>query len=374
MQNTSRKSLHKLIRGDNLQIVHDYRALHAIAELDRELPKTVAYVQRQLKRLKCRIIFPAKGAVCAYFDFGRPKTLAFRADMDALPVQEQTGLPWRSRHPGIMHACGHDGHTAILLELARKLNSHNNLKHNVLLIFQPAEETDGGAKDLCRTGLLSKYHVCAVFGLHLWPGLPKGQLFSKPGLLMSRSCGVKVLFAGRSVHISDAAKGSDALSACCHFLCQAEKLQLNDPHLLKFGKISGGTAANVICDRAELWGSLRSFSEAVHQSLKNSLQQLCAAQAERSGCLCDISFTEGYPAVQNDPGLWEAVQKKCAVKEIHSAFWTADDFSFYQAQVPGIYFLLGIGDSPPLHSPVFSFDETVLSTGADLFFRLCQTL
>ena len=357
-----------------MQIVYDYRALHAIPELDRELPKTIAYVQKQLEPLKCRVFSPIKGAVCAYFDFSKPTTFAFRADMDALPIQEQTELPWCSHHPSVMHACGHDGHTAILLELARRLNNKMASNHNVLLIFQPAEETDGGANSLCQTGVLFKYNVCAIFGLHLWPGLPKGQLFSRPGILMSRSCGVSVTFSGRSVHISDAAKGLDALSACCHFLCQAEMLQFGEPYLLKFGKISGGTAANVVCDRAELWGSLRSFSDAVHQNLKDSLMQLCAAQAEKFGCQGSISFTEGYPAVQNDPALWEAVQKKYAVKEVRSAFWTADDFSFYQAQVPGIYFLLGIGNSPPLHSPIFSFEEAILSDGADFFCHLCQAL
>ena len=127
-----------------MQIVHDYRTLHTIPELDRELPKTLSYIQKQLSPLHCKVFSPIRGSVCAFFDFGKPDCIAFRADIDALPITELTQLPWRSCHPGKMHACGHDGHTAILLALARKLHCAETLPHNVLLIFQPAEETDGG--------------------------------------------------------------------------------------------------------------------------------------------------------------------------------------------------------------------------------------
>ena len=148
-----------------MQVFLDRQALHAIPELGLELPKTAAYVKNALKDLNCKVFSPLEYAVCAYFDFGADHAIAFRADMDALPITEETGLSYASTHPGQMHACGHDGHTAILLELARRLSAKQNLSHNVLLIFQPGEETPGGALPICQTGVLETYQVKAVFGL-----------------------------------------------------------------------------------------------------------------------------------------------------------------------------------------------------------------
>ena len=132
-----------------MQIIADRRYLHTIPELGRELPKTTQYVMQTLEPLSCRVFCPIECGVCAWFDFGADKAIAFRADMDALPIQEKTGLEFSSRHPGKMHACGHDGHMAMLLELARQLDRLEWLDRNVLLIFQPGEETPGGAEDIC---------------------------------------------------------------------------------------------------------------------------------------------------------------------------------------------------------------------------------
>ena len=134
-----------------MQIIADRRALHRIPEIDRELPKTLAYLVESLKHTSCRVFSPADGALCAFFDFGQNHAIAFRADMDALPIEEKSGVDFASAHPGNMHACGHDGHMAILLELARRLSDKPALSHNVLLIFQPAEETIGGALSICES-------------------------------------------------------------------------------------------------------------------------------------------------------------------------------------------------------------------------------
>lgn len=355
-----------------MQIVHDYRTLHTIPELDRTLPKTVFYICRQLAPLKCRVFTPAPGAVCGFFDFGKEKTLAFRADTDALPIFEQTGSPWASRHPGRMHACGHDGHTAILLELARRLHQTRELSHNVLLIFQPGEETDGGAQALCEAGILQ--NVTAIFGLHLWPGLPAGQLFSRPGVLMSRSQSITARFTGKSVHIARFGAGQDALGACIRFYRAAENLCLPFPYLLKFGKLAGGSAGNVVCEDARLWGSLRTRQDAHSQAVQDRLQSCMRAVCQHTGCRGQLQLSPGYPAVDNSPALWEQVQAKCPVNRLDQTFWTADDFSFYQRQVPGLYFLLGTGDTPPLHSPEFAFDEEILPPAAAYLYTLCTKL
>ncbi len=353
-----------------MQIVHDYRNLHTIPELDRTLPKTLSYIRSRLVPLRCRLLSPAPGSVCAFFDFGKQKTVAFRADTDALPICEDTSLPWKSRHSGNMHACGHDGHTAILLELARKIDRSKGMSCNVLLIFQPAEETTGGAEAICKSGILEQFGVSHIFALHLWPGLEKGHIFSKPGFIMSRCTGIDVLFTGQGGHIADFRSGSDALKACCRFYSGANYITSTKPFLLKFGKLCGGTAGNVLCHKAELSGSLRTYQEDTDRKIRAALTNLCCQTKKQTGCRGEIIFREGYPPVQNDLPLLEKVQKIYPVRCLDRAFWTGEDFSFYQKKIPGVYFLLGIGDTPPLHSPKFSFDESGLSTGAEFFFQL----
>ena len=149
-------------------VVDSRRALHQIPELDNQLPETLAYVRSVLEPLGCVLSTPISGSICAFFDAGKAEAVAFRADMDALPVTEVTGLPYASAHSGIMHACGHDGHTAMALALAEYVSVHlSELPRNVLFLFQPAEETTGGAKGLCDSGILETHHVTRVFGLHL---------------------------------------------------------------------------------------------------------------------------------------------------------------------------------------------------------------
>ena len=357
-----------------MQIVQDYRRLHAIPELDSTLPKTLSYIKSSLAPLQCRVFSPAAGALCAFFSFGKQKTVAFRADTDALPITEETSLPWKSHHHGIMHACGHDGHTAILLELARRIDKEKIFARNILLIFQPAEETTGGADAICKSGILEQLGVDAIFALHLWPGLEKGQIFTKPGFLMSRCSGIDISFTGKGGHIAHCAPGCDALNACCNFYSRTHYLTNLHPFVLKFGKLNAGTAGNVLCRKADLCGSLRTFREDTENSIRNALLNLCRQTEKQTGCRGEIFFSDGYPAVKNNQKLLDSVQKICPVQILDRAYWTGEDFSFYQQKVPGVYFLLGIGDTPPLHSSNFTFDETILSAGADFFFQLCRQI
>ena len=204
-----------------MQIYNDRHALHRIPELELDLPKTQAYLKEALSGLSCQVFSLLDSALCAWFDFGAKEAIAFRADMDALPIFEKTEAPYASTHPGCMHACGHDGHMAILLELARRLNGKKDLKHNVLLIFQPGEESPGGAKGICDTGVLQQYRVKAVFGLHLWPALEKGKVFSRRNELMARASEVTLDLYGKSAHIAKAAEGVDSLMAGAEFYTRA---------------------------------------------------------------------------------------------------------------------------------------------------------
>ena len=281
-----------------MKIIEDRRALHRIPELDSDLPQTMAYLEQALAGLKCRVFSPMQSALCAWFDFGQETAIAFRSDADALPIQEKTGAEFASCHPGKMHACGHDGHMAIALELARRLNEKKTLPHNVLIVFQPAEETTGGAKALCQTGVFDRYKVEAIFGLHLWPGLPEGQIASRAEEMMARSCEVKVDVLGRSAHIARAEEGLDALEAGAEFYLRALDMERKMPkevfRLLKFGKFESGRVCNAISDHTHMEGSLRAFQDDIFYGMRQSLLDIAAQVEQESGCRVQVSnlFTE----------------------------------------------------------------------------------
>lgn len=354
-----------------MQIVNDRRALHLIPELDRNLPETMAYLKKSLEGLNCRVFSPMESALCAWFDFGADSAIAFRSDADALPIQEQTKAEFESRHPGRMHACGHDGHMAILLELARRLNEKKELHHNVLLVFQPAEETTGGARDLCATGIFKEYNVHAIFGLHLWPGLPEGTVYSRKNEMMSRSCEVKVDIFGKSAHIAKAQEGIDAMAAGVEFysrvMTMVAALPKNVYRVLKFGKMESGTVCNAISGHTRLEGSLRTFQDEVFYSIRAGIVSIGKEIERATGCTVSIYMNDGYPAVMNPEGLYERVKKCAGFEELDHPSMITEDFSWYQKTLPGMFFFLGTGDSPALHASDFDFDEGVLSKGVDFF-------
>lgn len=359
-----------------MQVIHDRRALHAIPELELELPKTAAYIRNALAGLNCDVFSPLGHAVCAFFDFGAADAIGFRADMDALPITEETGLPFASTHPGKMHACGHDGHMATLLELARRLDTKENLPHNVLLIFQPGEESPGGAKPLCETGILEQYKVKTVFGLHVWPGLEKGVMYTRENELMSGGRELTVDVFGKSSHISKPDAGVDALAAAVEFYRQMRAAEAELPpeifRILNFGKFQSGSVRNALSAHTRMEGSLRAFQPDVFKALESKLFSIASDVEDQFGCTVKIHFSAGYPAVMNDPALVAQVQKIANVKLLEKPSMTSEDFAEYQLRVGGVFFFLGTGDTPELHSTNFNFDEEILLKGADLFEKLAE--
>lgn len=359
-----------------MQIIEDRRALHQIPELHDTLPETFRYLENTLSPLGCRVFSPKGKGLCAWFDFGRPDAIAFRADADALPIQERTGLSYASRHPGAMHACGHDGHMAILLELARRLSKKQALPHNVLLVFQPAEETTGGAKDICETGVFQEYHVQAIFALHLWPGLETGVVYSRKGELMARSCEVTIDILGKSAHIAKASEGIDALAAAVELYRRATAMEQALPkeifRLLKFGKLESGTARNAISAHTHMEGSLRAFQDDFFDEMQSGLAQICLDVEASFGCTVKLHMNSGYPAVMNPEPLYEEVASILPFRPLAEPAMTAEDFSWYQRYLPGMFFFLGLGDTPPLHADTFHFDDSILLKGADFFEALAE--
>ena len=360
-----------------MTIIQDRRALHQIPELDRNLPKTLAYLQEALKDLDCQVFSPLEGALCAYFDFGAPKAIAFRAEMDALPIREKTKLPFASRHPGVMHACGHDGHMAILLELARRLNGAEGMKKNVLLLFQPSEETTGAAKAICATKLFKKYGVEAIFALHLWPGLDQGVVYSRRNEMMARSCEVKVEITGRAAHISRAEQGVDALAAAVDLYRRVLKLEGALPRevvrVLNFGKLESGTACNVLAESARLEGSLRTFQDDIFYSLRAGIISAGKTVERATGCTVSVTMNEGYPTLVNPGKLYDKVEQLVPFRPLGKACLVTEDFAWYQQAVPGMFFFLGVGETSVLSANDFDFDEEVLEKGADFFEALAKS-
>lgn len=361
-----------------MDVIADRRALHRIPELEKELPETFRYLKNALVPLRCQVFAPENQGLCAWFDFGQEDAIAFRADADALPIQERTGADYASRHSGVMHACGHDGHMAILLELARRLSKKQALPHNVLLVFQPAEETTGGAKDICQTGIFEKYHVQAIFGLHLWPGLEKGVIYSRKGELMARSCEVDIDIFGKSAHIAKAAEGIDALAAAVELYRRAvameQALPSNVFRLLKFGKMESGTARNAISAHTHMAGSLRAFQDEIFSGMQSGLIKICRDIETSCGCTVKLHMNSGYPAVMNPEPLYTKVSAVLPFLALEAPSMTAEDFSWYQQYLPGMFFFLGLGDVPPLHADTFDFDDSILQKGADFFEKLAEAL
>ncbi len=355
------------------QIQLHRRNLHRIPELEWDLPQTMAYLKTALSSLPGVILEPVPGALAFWLDFGRESAIAFRADCDALPIAEQTGLPFCSRHPGKMHACGHDGHMAILLELARRLSQKETLPHNVLLIFQPAEESPGGAERICSTGILEEHKVQAIFGLHLWPGLPAGEVFACRGPQMARASELTLDIEGKSSHIARPDRGLDALAAGMAFYQKMRALEasIGEERLLNFGKCAAGTARNAIAAHAHFEGSIRAFRDEVFETMERGLYDIAAQVEADTGCTLRLHLSDGYPAVDNPGALYDRVAAILPLKEPEKCM-TAEDYAFYQKRVPGMFFFLGLGDTPPLHADTFDFDEGLLTKGVDLFETLAE--
>ena len=361
------------------QIVADRRALHRIPELDRSLTRTTDYLRAALAPLSCEVFSPIPGSVCAWFDKGASRAIAFRSDADALPVREKTGLDFASETPGRMHACGHDGHMAMLLELARRIDRMSRAKHNFLLVFQPAEETTGGARDVCESGVFEKYGVEAIFGMHLWPDLPAGAIASRENEMMSRSCEITAEFTGRSSHIAKAEQGIDALHAGVEFVQRVRQIEADWPEgvyrLARFGHMESGSVRNAVSGFTRLEGTLRAFQDEVFFEMLARIRAAAQNIAEETGCSFRFITSEGYPAVMNPPELCRRVRESgIECRELDRPVMITEDFSWYQKRLPGMFFFLGTGPSPALHSDRFNFDESVLDAGADFLEKIASQL
>lgn len=368
----------------NDEIIKYRRDLHKIPELGFFVYRTSAYVKEVLEGLSCKLEPVAKTGWVAFFDFGKEKTIAFRGDMDALPIEEETGLPFHSIHKGCMHACGHDGHMANLLGFAKVLEyykkNNTKVKYNALLVFQPAEETIDGAQTIVDSNVFEKYNTKAIFGLHLWPMLEKGEIASRPGPMMARSTAIHVDFEGVSAHCGEPEKGRDALAAACDFVNSVydfKEIRVNERSILKFGKMESGNVRNAISPFTALDGTMRTFYDTTWCKLVNAMRNIAADTEEEYGVEVNIDVSKGHPAVVNDETLYNRMKptlEDLNYVELRKPVMIAEDFSCFEQILPGVFFFLGTGTKIPLHNDHFDFDDSLLVDGVKLFDTLFLNL
>lgn len=362
-------------------IIDIRRQLHMQPELGGQEENTQRYLKAMLNELGIETItYPGQYALVGLIHGTFPgKTFALRADMDALPIQETTGLPFSSRIPGRMHACGHDAHMAIALGAAKILmENRDKIYGNVKLLFEPAEETTGGAQGMVAVGCMENPHVDAVFGLHMLPDQPAGVVFTKPGCVSGASNEINITVSGVGCHGAYPERGVDAIAIAAQIITALQTLVSRnvsplDSAVVTVGKITGGTARNVICDRVEIEGTLRSLKPETRAMLKEKLKELPAAIAAAMGGSATAAIPDGYGAVYNDEVLHEKflalaksiVGEKNIVPRISPSLGV-ESFGFFTANTPGVYYDLGCGVGSALHTCDFHVDECCLKTGSTL--------
>jgi amidohydrolase len=368
--------------------------LHQIPELLFQEFKTADFIRAELNRLGLDHIAGvdnAPTATIAWIGDPTKPCIALRADIDALPIQEKTGLPYASTHPGRMHACGHDGHAATLLGTAAALKSiARDLPVCVKFLWQPAEEGGGGARRLVDAGVLDGRigpKVSAVFGLHGWPGIKIGTIASKPGVLLAATDGFKATFVGRGCHGAYPHFGRDPIVTACEAVVNLQQfvsreLDPTDSAVVTVGMIHAGTATNVIPDRATIEGTARTIVPQTRQAIRRSIERRCAGVAAANDCQLEFTWIDGYPATVNDSVMTEFVaaiaKNRLGVDRylpVARPSMGGEDFAYYLEKVPGCFFLVGVepldrSEYPSLHTELYDFSDGAIGVGMRMFLEI----
>lgn len=363
-------------------MTEDRRALHRVPEHGYDLPKTRAYLREKLSEMHPDVLESCDQGIRVVFHAANlvQRAIALRADMDALRICERTDHDFPSEHPGMMHACGHDGHMAAMLMVARIIAGRREaLARDVVILFQPAEESLGGAKRMIEAGALENPRVGEVYGMHIMPSMPMGTIGCRVGAMMAAVDTIEVEILGRAAHGATPQMGNDAIMAMAHFIINAQaalerRIGPLEPVVFTVGGVESGKVYNIVSERADIKGNLRSYSPEVSARAIQVVNDALASADLLYGTRSVLKVIQSYPPVINDASCVDRV-RACAgdaYREIEPVA-ISEDFSEFERCVPGAYFFCGSGDENHkelLHSDAFDFDERALLQGVGLFERL----
>lgn len=363
------------------------RHLHQIPELSFDLPQTAAYVADRLREFGVDELHEGiaqTGMVAIINGQGAGPTIGLRADMDALPIAEETGVDYASGHDGKMHACGHDGHTTMLLGAAKYLAETRNFRGRVALIFQPAEENGGGAGVMVDEGIMDQFDVSQVYGIHNAPNYAVGSFVTTSGALMAAVDTFHIYIQGVGGHGAMPHETRDPVMAACG-IAQAIQTIVSRNHyaleelVVSVTQIHTGTVDNVIPDTAYINGTVRTFDPAVQKMVMRRMQEIVDGQAASYGVEARLVYERGYPATINDADksafaveVASEISGAALVEPEGGREMGAEDFSYMLQSRPGAYLFLGQGDGAGLHHPKYNFNDEVSPIGASFFARLVE--
>lgn len=364
------------------------RYLHQHPELQFDVHETAAFVVERLKEFGVDDITTGIGQTGVVATIkGRSdsagRVIGLRADMDALPIHEATGLDHASTVAGKMHACGHDGHTAMLLGAAKYLAETRNFDGTAVLIFQPAEEGGGGGREMCKDGLMDRWGIQEVYGMHNMPGLPAGEFAIRPGALLASADQVEITVTGRGGHAASPHEAIDTNLAAAHILIALQSIASRNVDPLKQVVVSICTfrndsdAHNVIPQTVQLGGTVRALDADVRDLAQERLTQIVTATAEAYGCTVEIDYERGYPVTVNtdeNTGFAADAAETVAGKVIRDTppIMAGEDFSFMLEERPGAYIMIGNGDTAMVHHPEFDFNDDAIPAGCSWFAEIIE--
>ncbi|MDM7256122.1 MAG: M20 aminoacylase family protein [Paracoccus sp. (in: a-proteobacteria)] len=363
------------------------RHLHQHPELSFDCHATAAFVVERLRDFGVDEIHEGIGqtGVVAIINgqAGGP-TIGLRADMDALPMDEMTGLDYASTVPGRMHACGHDGHTTMLLGAAKYLAETRNFAGRVALIFQPAEENGGGGDAMVRDGMMERFAIAQVYALHNSPGQPAGSFQTTPGPIMAAVDTFEIHVQGRGGHGAMPHLTADPIVAAVGMVSAIQTISSRNHYALddlaiSVTQIHTGSADNIVPDTAYICGTVRSFAPHVREMVRRRMEQIVAGQAAAYDVAATLDYLEGYPATINDPAaaafaaeVAREIAGDSAVEAEGGREMGAEDFSYMLNARPGAYLFLGQGDTASVHHPAYDFNDDIAPVGASFFARLVE--
>ena len=363
------------------------RHLHTIPELMFECHQTAAFVAERLREFGITEIhegIATTGVVAIIEGQGDGPTIGLRADMDALPMQEETGLPYASMVDGMMHACGHDGHTTMLLGAARYLAETRNFKGRVALIFQPAEESGGGGEVMVKEGILDTFDIKEVYALHNAPGVEVGNFYTTPGPIMAAADSFDIHIVGNGGHGAMPHATADPIMAAVGIANAIQTIvsrnnYSQDNLVVSITQIHTGSADNVVPEKAYMNGTVRTFDPAVRTMVMARLEAIVAGQAAAYGVEARMDYLVGYPATINEPertvfaaDVAREIAGDAGVDGNAPPEMGAEDFAYLLEKRPGSYLFVGNGDTAGLHHPEYDFDDEAAAAGASFFAKLIE--